>query len=94
VNFLQKPPIPNPSAGLIYLSLGALLHFFTLRMRVLHKILNDLADYPKHDYRGIRGNRTGRKLGPDSDLLCPLQAKFTAASPIDVGWLGMCGAIP
>ena len=46
-------------------------------MRVLHEILNDLTNYPKHDYRGIRGNRTGRKLGPDSDLLCPLQAKFT-----------------
>ena len=51
-------------------------------MRVLHQILNDLTDYPKHDYRGIRGNRTGRTLGPDSDLLCPLQAKFTVASTI------------
>src|SRR5215472_9546184 len=77
----KNTPIPNPSAGLIALSLGALLHFFSYRMRVIHEILNDLTDYPKHDYRGIRGNRTGRKLGPDSDLLCPLQAKFTVAVP-------------
>lgn len=58
-------------------------------MRVLHQILNDLTNYPKHDYRGIRGNRTALKLGPDSELLSPLQAKFTVASPIDVGWLDM-----
>src|SRR5215472_2247448 len=76
----KNTPIPNPSAGLIALSLGALLHFFTYRMRVIHEILNDLTDYPKHDYRGIRGNRTGRKLGPDSELLCSL-AKFTVAVP-------------
>ena len=28
---------------------------------------------------GTQGNRTGRKLGHDSDLLCSLQAKFTVA---------------
>ena len=38
-------------------------------MRMLHEILNDLTNYPKHDYRGIRGNRTGRTLGPDSEYL-------------------------
>jgi hypothetical protein len=81
VNLLQKYPDSKPKCRPIALSLGALLHFFTYRMRVLHEILNNLTNYPKHDYRGIRGNRTGRKLGRDSDLLCPLQAKFTVAVP-------------
>jgi len=82
VNLLQKPPDSKPKCrpnrSLTRRS-SSLLHFFTYRMRVLHEILNDLTDYPKYDYRGIRGNRTGRTLGPDSDLLCPLQAKFTVA---------------
>ena len=67
MNLVQNPPIPCPSAGLIAHSLGPLLHFLTYRMRVLHQILNSLTNDPKHDYRGIRGNRTGRKLGPDSE---------------------------
>ena len=79
MNLVQKPRDSKPKCRPIALSLGALLHFFTYRMRVLHEILNDLSNYPKHDYRGTQGNRTGRKLGHDSDLLCSLQAKFTVA---------------